>query len=148
MTKRKQELGLPLSESLVDTLERNGWHRWTRGENREYDRLYPDTWDTVGLHLSYYKTGNIAAARLWGEEISNSQASRLTVGKVFIDIKKCRLIVNGGIDGWKRGLKEQLEDMTERALSGVLPTPLVNYLVGYDELEDKDLDVVKTLLAQ
>jgi hypothetical protein len=59
----------------IEELEAIGGRRWQKGE---MDRVYiNDLPRWLGLEVTFYKTGNVSAARLRGEQISNSKASRI-----------------------------------------------------------------------
>jgi hypothetical protein len=71
----------------IETLERLGGKRWQRnGSDRVY---FNDLALWLGLRVSTYGTGNVSAATLNGEPISNGQAkkllSRVTGAKFWFD---------------------------------------------------------------
>ena len=83
-------------ELTVETLVAIGGNRWTKGN---YDRVYFNDWpELIGLEIDRYKTGNIWAASLNGETISNSEARRLlgAVDKVYFDAADGQIHVKWG----------------------------------------------------
>lgn len=61
--------------AIEERLTEVGGSRWKRGE---IDRIYfNDLHKWYGLECSHYGTGNISAATLNGESISNSQARKI-----------------------------------------------------------------------
>ena len=72
---------------MIAALEANGFNRWTKETARgTLDRLYINA-TNLGLELSYYKTGNISAAYLNGELISNRRGYAYKAAKTYIDIQ-------------------------------------------------------------
>ncbi|MGW4505671.1 hypothetical protein ACWENO_13630 [Streptomyces sp. NPDC004436] len=68
-----------------------GGNRWQRGD---MDRIYFDNWaQFAGLHLSFYKTGNIAGAHWQGELVSNAQGHKLidSLHKLYFDVTDGKL---------------------------------------------------------
>ena len=67
----------------LDGIELGFWKHPGTGEERWYVN---NTHELAGLELHYYKTGNICAAYLGGEKISNGQARREMneLGKVWL----------------------------------------------------------------
>ena len=53
----------------------------------------------IGLDVSFYKTGNVSSANIFGESISNTKARQLLnvleFGKVFFDVKNAVFAQNG-----------------------------------------------------
>jgi len=71
-----------MDEKKIEKLIEKGAKRWTKGG---FDRLYVDA-ELLGLDLDYYKSGNISSATWKGEAISNSEAGRLGVTKIWLEI--------------------------------------------------------------
>lgn len=72
--------------SLLEQLIAIGGALWEKAGMR---RIYfNNAAELYGLTYSTYKTGNISSARLDGEEISNSQASKILnkIGKIYFDL--------------------------------------------------------------
>lgn len=55
------------------------------------DRLYVNA-NALGLHCSYYNTGNISSASINGKSISNCEARRMKASKTYIDVKTGEVI--------------------------------------------------------
>lgn len=87
-----------LTAETIAKYEAAGFKRWTKGS---MDRLYVNA-TTLGLEVSYYKTGNVSSAKWQGERISNADARRLLSSKVWVDIATGELHVRtdyyNGID--------------------------------------------------
>ena len=67
----------------AEQIEAIGGSRWTKGDK---DRVYlnADAWmPMIGLDIDYYRSGNICAATLNGEAISNRRAGQLSTVKVY-----------------------------------------------------------------
>ena len=59
-------------------------NNWTNPRNKEV-RTYINNWaEVLGFEIEKYKSGNISHASYNGEKISNSEAKRNLVGKVYI----------------------------------------------------------------
>lgn len=71
-----------LTEKMIKALEKKGFNRWQKGDK---DRLYINAED-LGLELSHYKSGNVSAAWMDGERISNTEGRRLSGAKTYIDV--------------------------------------------------------------
>ena len=69
---------------------------WTHPSTGEI-RHYINRWDKLidGLEFSTYKTGNISAAKLDGESISNSSAKRIFAGVDKVYVTGDTVIVQG-----------------------------------------------------
>ena len=72
--------------------EENGWSRWTKGN---FDRLYLNIEKSGVVEVERYNSGNISYAALNGEKISHARASIILGTKVYYDIKKDELFMNG-----------------------------------------------------
>lgn len=72
--------------------EKNGWARWTKGN---FDRLYLNIEKSGAIEVERYKSGFISYAALNGEKISHARASVILGTKVYYDIKKDELCMNG-----------------------------------------------------
>ena len=70
-----------MSEKDIAKLLEAGGKRWSKYGK---DRIYIDV-ETLGLEVSYYKTGNVSNAAWQGEGISNNDARRLLGSKVYVD---------------------------------------------------------------
>lgn len=95
-----------MDEKIIDKLETRGFKRWTKGD---YDRLYIDA-TSMGLELSYYKTGNICYAEWKGERISNSRGYKFKTAKTYVDIK------TGKVHSDRDDLKESAEEILNEVL--------------------------------
>lgn len=73
-----------MNEELIKALEAKGFKRW---QKNGMDRMYING-GALGLVCWYYKSGNIQAAELDGEKISNSKARVLKNAKTYIDLKR------------------------------------------------------------
>ena len=71
-----------MTAEKIRELEALGFKRWTKGG---HDRLYASA-KVLGLECWYYKSGNISGAEFCGDEISNSEARRMSDAKTFIDL--------------------------------------------------------------
>lgn len=77
----------------TETMTAIGGNRWQRGD---MDRVYLNDWaGFTGLEVTRYNSGNIWAASLHGDKISNSEADRIlgAVRKVYFDAAdgKCHI---------------------------------------------------------
>lgn len=70
-----------MSEKDIAKLLEAGGKRWSKYGK---DRIYIDV-ETLGLEVSYYKTGNVSNAAWQGEGISNADGRRLLGSKVYVD---------------------------------------------------------------
>lgn len=70
-----------MDEKDIAKLMAAGGKRWSKYGK---DRIYFDA-TTLGLDVSYYKTGSIDHAEWQGESISNADARRLLSSKVYVD---------------------------------------------------------------
>lgn len=94
----------------IESLEKKGFNRWTKGN---MDRLYFSLEKSGALELDYYKNGNLRAADLEGERISNAEACRLLAVKCFIDLKNGnRLVVQSG----REEAQEVVRELAEKAM--------------------------------
>lgn len=94
----------------IDALEKKGFSRWTKGD---MDRLYFSLEKSGALELDYYKSGNLRAADLNGERISNAEAFRLLAVKCFIDLKNGnQLVVQSG----REDAQEVVCELAEKAM--------------------------------
>ena len=94
----------------VEDLEKKGFNRWTKGD---MDRLYFNLEKSGDLELDYYKNGNLRAADLNGERISNAEACRLLAVKCFIDLKNDnKLVVQYG----REDAQDMVRDLAEKAM--------------------------------
>ena len=90
-----------------------GGRRWTKGE---FNRIYFNNLaELYGLQLDYYNSGNISAAQLDGEHISNSSARQilasLSSARVWYDCNSGRFET--------KGLTEQAHERIMAALGAV-----------------------------
>lgn len=94
----------------IEALEKKGFNRWTKGN---LDRLYFNLEKSGDLELDYYKNGNLRAADLNGERISNAEACRLLAVKCFIDLKNGnKLVVQYG----REDAQEMVRNLAEKAM--------------------------------
>lgn len=94
----------------IEALEKKGFNRWTKGD---MDRLYFSLEKSGALDLDYYKNGNLRAADLEGERISNAEACRLLAVKCFIDLKNGNeLVVQYG----REEAQEVVCELAEKAM--------------------------------
>lgn len=94
----------------IEALEKKGFNRWTKGN---MDRLYFNLEKSGDLELDYYKNGNLRAADLNGERISNAEACRLLAVKCFIDLKNGnKLVVQYG----REDAQDMVRDLAEKAM--------------------------------
>lgn len=94
----------------IESLEKKGFNRWTKGN---MDRLYFSLEKSGALELDYYKNGNLRAADLEGERISNAEACRLLAVKCFIDLKNGnQLVVQSG----REEAQEVVRELAEKAM--------------------------------
>ncbi len=104
---------MKLTETTIRNLIAKGASRWTKGD---HDRLYLNgaAKEIVGLETTHYKSGNISAATLKGESISNNRAGKISdiICSAYIDL------TTGKLYGRVRGepmdlLRAALEDLIE-----------------------------------
>lgn len=94
----------------IESLEKKGFNRWTKGK---MDRLYFSLEKSGALELDYYKNGNLRAADLEGERISNAEACRLLAVKCFIDLKNGNeLVVQYG----REDAQDMVRELAEKAM--------------------------------
>lgn len=72
-----------MTEDMIKKLEEVGFKRWTKGN---FDRLYINA-TTLGLELTYYKTGNISSAKWNDHFVSNCEGRRMVAAKTYVDVK-------------------------------------------------------------
>lgn len=82
-------------------IELNSWKHPRTGQKRYYLNAWKEA---IGLSLDYYNSGNICAASLQGEHISNSKAGQIHM-KLWFDEEK-----NLHIDGFSGGRGSITED--------------------------------------
>lgn len=93
-----------------------GGSRWQRNG---MDRVYFNNWaHFAGLELSFYNTGNIAAAAWQGERISNAQAHKLhdSIDKLYFDVTDGKLY---GRLGWSESRIATQQDILDAACRGI-----------------------------
>jgi hypothetical protein len=71
-----------LTDEQITKLENAGAKRWTKYGK---DRLYIDA-DVIGLEVECYRSGSVRSAAWQGESISNSDASRIMMGRSYVDV--------------------------------------------------------------
>jgi hypothetical protein len=94
----------------VETMTAIGGSRWQRGDK---DRVYINGWAKfLGLEVSHYNTGNISAASLRGEDISNSEATRLlgAIYKVYFDAADGKVHIQWGNSTPRTMDREEIAD--------------------------------------
>lgn len=101
-----------LDINVINALAKDGWKRWTKGD---YDRLYFNLNHTDHMEVTYHKSGWVASAKLDGEEISNSQASRIMGVKCWIDVETGKLYIRYGRDDAQETVKKYAEKSLEKA---------------------------------
>jgi hypothetical protein len=82
-------------KTLAARLEKIGGNLWEKGGHcRVYFNNAPEL---IGLTYTKYKTGNISSARLNGEQISNSECSRMLdrIGRVYYDLNTDKICGTG-----------------------------------------------------
>lgn len=92
-------------------IELNSWKHPRTGQKRYYFNNWKDA---IGLSLDFYNTGNISAASLRGEKISNSKAGQIHM-KLWFDEEK-----NLHIDGFSGGRGSITEDEVREYVSEYL----------------------------
>ena len=80
---------ITINAETIAKLEAAGFNRW---QKNGMDRLYVNM-STLGLEVSYYKSGNVSSAHWQGEPVSNADGRRLLATKVWIDVKTGELHV-------------------------------------------------------
>lgn len=101
-----------LNDKVIAELKKDGWKRWTKGD---YDRLYFNLSHTDHMEVTYHTSGWVASATLDGEEISNSQASRIMGVKCWIDVETGKLYVRYGRDDAQEAVKEYADKSLAKA---------------------------------
>jgi hypothetical protein len=99
----------------ADTLTAIGGRRW---QKNGMDRVYlNDAHQYLGLEVDRYKSGNIWAAYLDGEKISNAEAGRIAsaMDKVYFDLTTGELRIQGY--GIPRAIT--LDEIRTRILTGL-----------------------------
>ena len=97
----------------IEKLEAAGAKRWSKYGK---DRLYIDA-KTLGLELSYYKTGNVSSAKWQGESVSNADGRRLGSSKVYVDVADGSLHVS--TDYWSSD-DDALDKVAKRFVEAAL----------------------------
>lgn len=102
----------------VEQLEKAGGKLWEKGEMR---RVYFNATELerhFGLEIHTYNTGNISSAKLDGEKISNSQASKhanaLHLGKLWYDLVAGKWMQQG-LEGYAKDIIESIKSEIEEA---------------------------------
>lgn len=109
---------ITINAETIAKLEAAGFNRWTKGN---MDRLYVNA-QTLGLEVSYYKTGNVSSATWQGERISNADARRLLATKFWIDLKTGECHVHSDYNDYCD--EHSLEDILTAYVEGILaPEP-------------------------
>lgn len=95
----------------VETLEKKGFSRWTKGD---MDRLYFNIQRSGHMEVDHYRTGNISFAAIDGEEISHRFAREILNTKCFIDLKNGNklIIQHGGPEA-----REIIKNVVEKVLA-------------------------------
>ncbi len=88
------------ADEIARRLEEIGGRRWTKaGRDRVY---FNETGCYIGLEIETYNTGNIAAAKLGGEAISNSRAKKILAAlsgmSLYYDLGAGGLYYRGKLD--------------------------------------------------
>lgn len=85
------------------------------------DRLYVNMKKLYNIEIETYKNGNISSARMGGEKISNSEASKILSEKVYIDANtgKVYRVSNFG-HGVREETKERLEKYVPKKIKKIL----------------------------
>jgi len=103
-------------ELTVETLVAIGGNRWTKGN---YDRVYFNGWAKfIGLEIDRYKSGNIWAASLNGETISNSEARRIlgAITAVYWDAADGQIHVKWG---WENPRSMTRDELYQAIVNGI-----------------------------
>lgn len=102
-----EQYGYFTEKGIGEIIEQGG-KRWTKGGK---DRIYiKDMAETVGgLEIDYYKTGRISSAKVNGEEISNSEASRIL--GVFSNRNPYIDLTNGAIHNLSEHSREVVQSV-------------------------------------
>lgn len=95
----------------VESLEKKGFSRWTKGD---MDRLYFNIQKSGHMVVDHYNTGNISFASVDGEEISHRFAGQILSVKCFIDLKNDNKLViqYGGPEA-----REVVENVVKKVLA-------------------------------
>ena len=92
----------------VENLVAIGGNRWTKNG---HDRVYLNNWpELIGLEVTRYKSGNIWAASLNGERISNAEARRIlgAITAVYFDAADGQIHVKWGWDTPRSMTRDEL----------------------------------------
>jgi hypothetical protein len=73
------------STQTIESLQSIGGSEWKTPDGRKH-RVYFEIADLLEIKIDTYKTGNIASATQYGDPISNSRASKLLTGKIWVDM--------------------------------------------------------------
>lgn len=92
-------------------IELHSWKHPRTGQKRYYFNAWQEA---IGLSLDFYNSGNICAASLRGEHISNSKAGQIHM-KLWFDEEK-----NLHIDGFSGGRGSITEDEVREYVSEFL----------------------------
>lgn len=87
-----------------------GFKRWRNGG---HDRLYINA-ESLGLVVERYKTGNVKSATWQGIKISNADARRLMVSKIYVDVETGELHVYTKFDNYDHPLDEIAQTRVDR----------------------------------
>lgn len=126
-----------LTANQIEKLEAMGFKRWTKGN---HDRLYINNglYKIMDIEVDRYKTGNIATAKLNGEETSNSFMNKLISAgtKSYIDLNSDEIISYANDSYIKSLIEEAIEKAVEETEEKEEPT--IFEIVGIEEPETDD----------
>lgn len=112
----KKAKTIELSDSQIESLERDGWSRWTK---YGYDRLYFDPVANGTIKLTYRKSGCLDATFWDGEETSHAIVGRVRQMKCFIDIRNAQQIKVTNYAWNREDEAEALKESAQESLNKV-----------------------------
>lgn len=110
-----------MDAKIIEMSEQNGFKRWTKGD---YDRLYINDFELLGLFVDYYNTGNVCYAEFNGEKISNRQAKKMLNCAVYIDLNNDMIYTP---EWFEDNAIELVKRITGRTLATKCTTIFQNY---------------------
>lgn len=103
---------------VIKTLEEMGGNLWEKGDKRRVYFNCRNIATVGGFEVEYYKSGNVMAARLKGDTISNSEARRILgyceYHKFYYDLVDNKLHFMRDPWGFSESFSEKVKEALEK----------------------------------